>query len=346
MIAAFVPTNEPRESAAAPFPQRLESYLTRVVKLTEDERKRLTDGAPIAKLLEADGSKEVSVFGAIFVNAPAHRYVEAVKNIEQFEQGGGFKITKRIGGPPQPQDFADLHLPKEDVEDLRTCRMGDCEVKLGEQAIERFRSAVDWNGSNTTASADRIMQDLALHYVTGYLEAGNKRLAVYRDQSRPTFVEQEFRDMIDRMPELTTYMPEVRRYLLEFPNWRMPEATSFLYWQETEFGLKPTIRISHIVIRERPDDTVVASKMLYATHYFWTGLELRVLLPDPSQGSGFWLITVNRSRSDGLSGFTGAIIRGRVQREVQEGTLAALRSTKETLEGGDHRARIVRPVDK
>jgi hypothetical protein len=138
--------------------------------------------------------------------------------------------------------------------------------------------------------------------------------------------------MVDEMPVLTTYMPDMRRYLLDYPRVTIPDATSFLYWQETEFGLKPTIRINHLTIRENPDDTVVTSKMLYATHYFWTGLELRVLMPDPSRGPGFWFVTVNRSRSDGLSGFTGRFVRRRVRSQVQEGTVAGLRSTKQRLE--------------
>ena len=167
---------------------------------------------------------------------------------------------------------------------------------------------------------------------TRYLEGGNDQLAVYRDNSRPTFVGQEFRTMIDDMPELTTYMPDLRRYLLDYPRVTIPDATSFLYWQETEFGLRPTIRISHVTIRENPDDTVVTSKMLYASHYFWTGLELRALVPDPPRGSGFWFVTMNRSRSDGLSGFRGFFVRRRVRSEVQNGALAALRSTKQRLE--------------
>ena len=56
-----------------------------------------------------------------------------------------------------------------------------------------------------------------------------------------------------------------------------------MYWQETEFGLKPTLRISHLTIRESPQDALVVSKMPYASHYFWTGVELRVLVPDPSR---------------------------------------------------------------
>jgi hypothetical protein len=327
-VAAYAPL----QGSPAEIPPRLDGYLTQIAQLAPEERQRLIGGDAIAKLLDVDKSKEVAVFGATWIDAPMHRYVEAVKDIERFERGGGFKITRRIGDPARLADFAELRLPKVDVEDLRKCRVGDCEVKLGAEAIERFRSDVDWASSNTQDSADVVMRTLVLQYVTGYMEGGNTRLAVLRDQSRPTFVEQEFREMIDRMPALTNYLPDIRRYLLEFPNRQLPGATSFLYWQETEFGLKPTIRISHVVIREGPEDTVVASKMLYATHYFWTGLELRALIPDPARGRGFWLITVSRSRSDGLSGFTGSVIRGRVGNEAQEGALAALRSTKGTLE--------------
>jgi hypothetical protein len=334
LLIAAAGSQTPLHGSPPPLPPRLDNYLTQVVKLAPQERKELTAGTAVAKLLDVDKSKEVSVFGAIWIDAPMHQYVEAVKDIERFEHGGGFKITKRISEPAGQADFADLHLPKADVDDLRKCRVGNCDVKLGESGIERFRSEVDWAGSQAQAGADAIMQQLALQYVSGYREGGNKRLAVLRDKSRPAFIEQEFREMIDRMPELTSYLPDLRRYLLEYPAQSLPDATSYLYWQETEFGLKPTIRISHVVVREGADDAVVASKMLYATHYFWTGLELRALIPGPSRERGFWLVTVSRSRADGLSGFTGSVIRGRVQSEVKDGTLAALRSTKDSLERG------------
>jgi hypothetical protein len=112
----------------------------------------------------------------------------------------------------------------------------------------------------------------------------------------------------------------------------LPGSESFVYWQEATFGLKPTIRINHVVIAQDPDGATVASKMLYASHYFWTALELRVLLRDPARGDGFWFITESRSRSDGLSGFVGRLIRGKVRGEAESGTAAVLHVTKSKLE--------------
>ena len=289
-------------------------------------------GGPITKLLEADASKEVAVFGAVWINAPVRRYVDAVNDIENFEKGGGFNLTKRISSPPRLEDFAQLRLPEDDVKDLRSCRIGDCQLKLGEKGLQTFRTEVNWNAPDAHAAAEGVMRRLAFEYVTGYLEGGNDRLAVYQDNSEPLFVAAEFRSMVDQMPSLSTYMPNLRRYLLDYPKVQLPDATSFLYWQETEFGLKPTIRISHLTMREGPEDTVVASKMLYASHYFWTALELRVLFPDAARGPGFWFVSINRSRSDGLSGFTGLFVRQRVRSEAVNGMLAALKATKSRLE--------------
>lgn len=314
------------------LPPVLEDYISVSVRPTPAERRILLAGKPFTKLLDGDPSREVVIFGAIWIDAPMQRYTEAIRDIENFERGKGFRITRRISSPPRIEDFSAMHLSREDVEDLSKCRVGDCEIKLSEPALRRFQKEVDWAASDRHAVADRVMRQFALEYVSEYLEGGDDRLAVYRDSSRPTFVAREFRLMIDQMPRLAARMPNLRRYLLDYPKFQLPGAESFLYWQEVQFGLKPTLRISHLTIQQTPNETIVASKMLYASHYFWTALELRALLPDPARGAGFWLITLNRSRSDGLSGFLGRLIRNRIRGEARNGSLAALIATKTRLE--------------
>jgi hypothetical protein len=317
----------------ARLPARLEHFIETVIQPTAAERKRLLDGAPITKFLDADPKSEVALFGAIWISADPHRYVAAVQDIEHFESGDAFIITKRISTPPRIEDFAALKLSPDDFNDLRTCRVGKCELKLDQAAIDRIRRDVDWNKPTATSLTEQILRQLAYDYVKGYRENGNAGLAVYRDKDRPTFVADEFKSMIERMPELAIYLPELRAYLLNYPNASLEQSTDFLYWQETRFGLKPTVRVNHLVIQEGTEETVVASKMLYAGHYFWTGLELRVLIPDLSRGSGFWFVNVNRGRSDGLDGFTGSLVRGRVRSQAQESLARSLTATKKKLEG-------------
>jgi hypothetical protein len=315
-----------------PLPERLDSYIEAHVKLTPEARKQLLAGQPVTQLLDTDPAKEVAIFGAVWVNAPIARYIAAVKDIEQFEKGDNFLVTKRISSPPRLEDFDKLSLPPDDISDLKTCKVGDCELKLGKAALTRIQKETDWSKPTATADVERSIRKLVLEYVTGYLEGGNSRLAVYRDAERPTFVAQEFAAMVDRMPSLTEYLPDLKKYLLGYPKVTLPKAESFLYWQDVKFGLKPTIRINHLTIADEQTHVAVVSKMLYASHYFWTAIELRVLVPDPARGEGFWFANVNRSRSDGLGGFVGSMIRGKVRGEAEKGMQAALKITKTRME--------------
>jgi hypothetical protein len=321
-----------RAAAADNFPPLLNAYIEKYVRLSPAEVATLASGATVIKLLDADPTKEVAVFGAVWIDAPPSAYVALVKDIEHFERGGPFLITKRISDPPQLADFAQLTLPPDDVEALKTCKIGDCEIKISADALERIRQTIDWSKPTAQADAQQLMRQLLYEYVKGYVEGGNERLAVYRDSKHPTFVATEFKSMIDRMPDLGEQLPELKAYLLGYPKVTLPHSTSFLYWQKTQFGLKPTIRINHLVIDDRPGVTAVASKLIYASHYFWTALDLRVLVPDPSRGRGFWFVDVARSRADGLNGFTGKVVRAKAQNEAQKGLEAALGATKERLE--------------
>ena len=330
-LSAYHPPLTARREQAS-LPAELDGFLRDEARGGAADREALLSGAPVIKLLDADRSTEVAVFGAIWVNAPSALYVEQVKQIEQFERGGGFRITKRFGDPPILDDLAALNISDEDLDDLKDCRVGDCSLKLDAFALQRLREEVDWQKPSAKAEARAILRQLALDYVRRYRAGGNGSLAVYRDHERPTYVANEFRSMIDRLPRLATQLPDLKSYLLDYPKAVLPNSTDFLYWQEVQFGLKPTVRISHLIIQERPGSKVIASKMLYSSHYFWTALEVRVLLDDPARGRGFWFITINRSRSDGLSGFSGRIIGARVRSEVQDGTRAALTAVKTKLE--------------
>ncbi len=331
-LALLLAATAVRTQGQGPFPPRLEAYFSKVLKLTAAERKVLLGGAPLARNLEADPTREVAVFGAIWIGAPIAKYLAALQDIERFETGAGFRATRKVGEPARLQDFAALVLPDDDMRDLRSCRVGDCELKVSAEALARIRQDVDWSRPDAKAQLERLVRALAVDYVNAYREGGNSRLAVYRDQSHPTFVANEFRELVNGMPELGEFIPDMRRYLLEYPRPTGRPTTSFIYWQEAEFGLKPTIRLNHVAIQEGTDATIVASKQLYSSHYFWTALEVRALVPDASRGAGFWFVNVNRSRSDGLTGFVGRIIRGKVREGARKGIESALTATKRKLE--------------
>ena len=334
-LAAFVGIGTPRaeQAAVARFPPALETHIGNVAHFSASERRRINDGGPVTKLLDSDVTREVAVSGVVWINAPVSRYLDRFRKIESHESGEGFHITRRFSNPPRPEDLDELRLSDDDVADLRTCQVDDCELQLSEHAVNLFRKGVDWTAADARASADRVMRRWLFEYVTGYIEGGNDRLAVYRERSHPVPVASEFKTIVDHSASLAPY-PELKQYLLDYPRLTPPSPETFFYWQEASFGLKRTIHMSQVVIAERQHETVVLSKMLYATHYFWSALDIRVLVPDSARGTGFWFVTASRTRLDGLTGFTGFFVRRRVRSQVQEGTMKVLTTTKRTLETG------------
>jgi hypothetical protein len=336
LIGAVVWTSPRVESRqAVALPARLDRFVREQAKLSADDYQRLLKGGPVTASLPTKTTEELSVFGAIWIDAPIATYIAAAKDVEHFYGGSSFPVTKQISTPPRLEDFDRLTLVADDVNDLRTCRVESCELKLGEEALRKIQTTVDWTKPlpEATRQVESLVRTMALEFVVRYEKSGNEGLAVYRDRKRPTFVAREFQAMVEQMPVLTEGLAPLKTYLLGYPNASLPGATSLLFWQIVNFGLRPTIRVNHLVVIERPQGAAVVTKMLYANHYFWTALELHLLVPDAARGRGFWLATISQSRSDGLSGFAGPLIRYKVRDEVTSGALAALTAGKAALEG-------------
>src|SRR4029453_11460207 len=103
----------PHAQGPAPLPALLDSYIKAQLKLTPQQQKQLLSGQPVTQLLETDPAKEVAIFGAIWIKAPIARYVAAVRDIETFEKGDNFLVTKRISSPPRLAGFERLSLAAE-----------------------------------------------------------------------------------------------------------------------------------------------------------------------------------------------------------------------------------------
>ena len=144
--------------------------------------------------------------------------------------------------------------------------------------------------------------------------------------------------MIGRAAALPDVLPELRRYLLEYPNAALAGADSFFYWEKVSFGLKPTIRVNHAVIyRGTAQDRgfgVVAIKQLYATHYFHTALDVSVCVDDGATAAphGFYLLTLKGSEQEGLTGVKGSILRKAVVDKTRSSLESALASIKRSVE--------------
>jgi hypothetical protein len=314
----------------------LEEFLRKRMRLTTAQVAAVARGEPLALDAPSTVGREVAVAGVVRIAAPAERLVTLVKDIERLESGDGFLATRRLSEPPALEDFAALELPAEDVAALATCRPGRCDVKLGQGAFDRLHE-IDWEGRDVAAQVNALARQMALDYVRAYRAGGNGELAVYLDGSRPQFVADEFVSLTRRLRDLPDPTSALAEYLVGYPRAaRAPGLEEFFYWSLAEFGLKPVVRINHVVIQ--PEHTgqtrfVIATKQLYASHYFQTALELRALVDDArAPGRAHYLVVFNIARSDGLTGLFGGVVKGKVRDASRKGLMQALGAMKRRCE--------------
>ena len=337
VAAAAVPAQQASVGARSQGP--VAQSLGQRFGFTPDQLADVDAGTGVAVVLPSSVDREIAVAGAVFVRATGVRLVSVLQDVERLESGKGFIRTKSLSNPPRLADFAGFELPPADIEALRDCAPGHCDVKLGQGAFDVL-AKINWSAPDAAVRVNAFARQSALDYVVAYRKGGNKELAVYLDSDRPQFIAREFDEMISRVDLWPDVLPALATYLRGYPTSARPPMTrDFFYWSMAEFGLKPVFRINHVVVystgRSSGPLHVVAVKQLYASHYFHTALEVRVVVNDPRRsGKGVYLVVLNMARSDGLTGLFGGVIKSRASNGSRDGIERALAAIKRMAEAG------------
>ena len=68
-----------------------------------------------------------------------------------------------------------------------------------------------------------------------------------------------------------------------------------------------------------PGGFVAVSRTIYASHYFRDGLEVKHVVPVPPDRTSFYLLSVNRSHSESLTGMKGLLLGGKIRSSARSG---------------------------
>jgi hypothetical protein len=325
-----------------PLDPQLSAFLTQV-GVSQQQRASLEAGKPVAKVLSWGESSEVYVFGAVHINGSAAAYLESARNVTSRASTQGYLGIGEIPATPMAADLSGLSLDPDDIKALKSCREGDCDVQLPSNAIQAFRDSVNWSQPDAAAQVNALARSRILDLVREYRRGGNEALGVYRDKEHPARVAKQFEVMVSRAAAVPEVVPQLRQYLLRYPDIELPGADSFFYWEKVDFGMKPTIRVNHGVIYQAQAGTsgasAVAIKQLYASHYFHTALDVSICLPDRPGGNdakpesrGFYLLTLKGSEQDGLTGIKGSMLRKIVVDKTRSSLEKALGAIKDMIE--------------
>jgi len=306
--------------------------------LTAEEIAAVDAGRPVAKVLPWGEPSEVYVFGAVHVDGSPDTYLKAARDVRRLSGTPGYLAIGELRDEATVADLSALTFEPDDVKALQHCREGACDVQLPTTSIQAFRDGVDFSRPAAAEQANALARPMVLQLLRSYQEGGHRTLGEYRDKQNPARIAEQFETMIGRASRLPDVIPELRRYLLDYPNATLANGDSFFYWEKVAFGLKPTIRVNHAVIyhgrADGHDFGAVAVKQLYATHYFHTALDVSVCVDDVAGGTGrgFYLLTLKGSQQEGLTGVKGSLLRKIVVDKTRQSLESALTSIKRTVE--------------
>lgn len=290
------------------------TFFKEYIGLKDDQIASIERGKPVAQILATQEPSEVVVFGAIYINASPEDYLKVVRNLSYLRNSPNYLALQQVSTPPRLSDFEGFVLEDEDVKDLRNCKPGKCQLQLPVESIEKFQNAVNWSAANAALQVNSLAQKMIFEELINYQKEGNNALGAYYDKEHPLKVVEQFETLV-RQSSLSHYLPDLEQYLISYPQVQLANAENVFYWEKVKFGLKPTLRLNHVIIYRGPEPSpqidAIAVKQLYASHYFETALDVSVCAKDTRRRTdiGFYLITIKGSRQAGLTGPKGSMIR-------------------------------------
>jgi hypothetical protein len=315
-----------------------DTFYRKYVGLTDDQIASIRNGKAIAKIIESPTPDEVFVFGSVYINSTPQSYLKFASDLDQLRKLPGYLAVRKFSDPPQLSDLEGFTLDDDDIKELKDCKPDSCKVQLPAESMDEFQKQVNWSAPDAAEQVNRLGQQMALEALRQYIHGGNQALGTYRDKKHPTAVAETFASLLSRSEALPVYLPELDRYLLDYPAAPSDQIQSQFYWEKINFGLKPTLRIVQAIVFQGVGPTepayAVAVKQLYASHYFETALDLTVCVKaaDAPGLHGFYLITLKGSQQAGLTGFKGGIVRKVAVDRTRSSLERALAEIKQRLE--------------
>jgi hypothetical protein len=329
-FAVMTPVTEP----SLPEPQ---TFLRKQLAFTPVELSALESGQIVVKLPKTAETREVAAFAIGRLDVPAEFFLKRMRDIVNFKNSDNVLQIGKFSDPPRLEDLASLTLDPAEVESMRHCRVNECDFKMSASAIERFRQRVNWSAPDYRDRVTALTHEMLFEYVQDYLQRGNGALGEYNDRGYKLRVAEEFMSILQPAPYMYGYAAEFQKYLQEFPNSRPAYVEHFFYWSKEKFGLKPVISVTHVTVYKLSEaygeDVLIASKGIYANHYFEASLGLTAFIHSKSsEPRRTYLIYINRSKTDALRGFFAGLKRSLISGSVRDGAKKHMQLVKEKLE--------------
>ena len=285
--------------------------LSKYSGFSASDLKKIDRGEVVAHSLGAEWD-EVALAAATVVKVPVSFYLERFREIETFKKSTEVQQIGRFSDPPAVSDLQGLTIEAGDIEELRKCRPGGCDLKVTDDTIARLSGRSD---------SETAFKEWLAEYAARYLREGNVALAVYHHEKTPRRSLEPLRRVVDRFPFLRDTWPALGNAIGGFNGRLPPGFEQFIYWSKEKPPGDVVLNLTHVVIQpESAGTAVVATKQIYASRYMHASLGVSVLIDRSTpEGSRTLVIYINRTLVDLFDGL-GKMIRPVVRSRARGGS--------------------------
>ena len=324
-------------AGAAPLPAQSPEppprpFLRKVIQLDDRQLAAMEKGDVVTKILPTTDKPEIAAFGVVKTAGNPDLLLRLAKDVKRFRQVPHIPEMGIFSSPPTLEDLKGLHHPPDDINALKRCKPGACDVKLGTKALEQV-AKLDWKAPDAEARATAVFNQMILDFLAAYQQGGTDAMGSIMDKKAPKTRTEEYRKVLANSPYLVEYVKEFNDYLEAYPKGRLADTEDVLYWTRDEFGLKPTISLYQLTLHRGPRGALIANKLLAASHFFNASLDILAGVPTPD-GRGLYLMSLVRTRIDPPTGMLAGILMGKVKDGLETAVKENLKLARDRLAEG------------
>jgi hypothetical protein len=313
------------QSFATPQPVTL--FLAKYMHFSRSELQALEEGKVVAKSINTDLTRELAFIGVTHVNAKPSSLITQFRDIETFKKAEAVLKVKKLSDPPAREDFDGLKIETDDIKAIKKCKPGKCGLKLSADMISDLQNAMDQG-----KGIQSVYQDVLYSYVQAYTSRGNTALCEYNDEKKVVSLLEEFKGILSNSSYLKDEHPELYDHLRN--DKPLDRTEKFIYWSKETLGFRPVVSMTEVTIyTATPQNVVIISKQIYANHYMDGSLAITLVMADQDlEHPGFYMMYVNRSRTDMLGGLLGGLKRSIAKSRSTSALKENLQLIKQRLE--------------
>ena len=111
-------------------------FLRKVIQLDDAQLAAVEKGEVVTKLLPTTDKPEIAAFGVVKATGTVDQLLTLARDVQKFRQVPQIPEMGYFSSPATLEDLKGLDHPPDDIDALKKCKPGSCDVKLGTKGLE------------------------------------------------------------------------------------------------------------------------------------------------------------------------------------------------------------------